>query len=136
MDTVAALIYHNLFGRFPGVRIMSVENGSLWVDYLLAAMDKMNRMGRNGPWPGGVLTEKPSDIFRRHVFVSPYHEEPIGALVDRIGASQVLFGSDWPHAEGLAEPHRFADALSHLDHDDLRKVMRENARSLAVPQPK
>jgi predicted TIM-barrel fold metal-dependent hydrolase len=135
MDTVAALIYHNLFGRFPNVRIMSVENGSLWVDYLLAAMDKMNRMGRNGPWPGGVLTEKPSDIFRRHVFVSPYHEEPIGALVDRIGASQVLFGSDWPHAEGLAEPRRFADALSHLHHDDLRLVMRDNARSLAVPQP-
>jgi predicted TIM-barrel fold metal-dependent hydrolase len=132
MDTIAALIYHNLFGRFPNVRIMSVENGSLWVDYLLAAMDKMNRMGRNGPWPGGMITEKPSDIFRRHVFVSPYHEEPIQELVNRIGASQVLFGSDWPHAEGLAEPRRFADALPDLDDDDLRKVMRENACSLVA----
>jgi predicted TIM-barrel fold metal-dependent hydrolase len=132
MDTIAALIYHNLFGRFPNVRVMSVENGSLWVDYLLAAMDKMNRMGRNGPWPGGVLTERPSDIFRRHVFVSPYHEEPIEQLIERIGASQVLFGSDWPHAEGLAEPRQFADALMHLDERGLRQVMRENARSLVA----
>jgi predicted TIM-barrel fold metal-dependent hydrolase len=45
----------------------------------------------------------------------------------------VLFGSDWPHAEGLAEPSDFADALGHLDDDDLRKVMRENARSLLSP---
>jgi predicted TIM-barrel fold metal-dependent hydrolase len=109
---------------------MSVENGSLWVDYLLAAMDKMNRMGRNGPWPGGVLTEKPSAIVKRHVFVSPYHEEPVGALVDRIGAGQVLFGSDWPHAEGLAEPADFADSLGHLDAADIRRIMRDNARSL------
>jgi predicted TIM-barrel fold metal-dependent hydrolase len=132
METIAALVYHNLFGRFPNVRIMSVENGSLWVDYLLAAMDKMNRMGRNGPWPGGPLTEKPSSIFKRHVFVSPYHEEPIDALVDRIGAGQVLFGSDWPHAEGLAEPRDFADALPDLDAAELRLVMRENARSLVA----
>ena len=27
MDTLAILIYHNLFGRFPGVQVMSVENG-------------------------------------------------------------------------------------------------------------
>jgi predicted TIM-barrel fold metal-dependent hydrolase len=133
MDTIAALIYHNLFGRFPRVRVMSVENGSLWVDYLLAAMDKMNRMGRNGPWLGGPISEKPSAIFKRHVFVSPYHEEPIAALVDRIGASQVLFGSDWPHAEGLAEPRDFADALPDLSYDDLRRVMRDNARSLLAP---
>src|SRR5690606_17687092 len=101
---------------------------------LLAAMDKMNRMGRNGPWPGGVITEKPSAILKRHVFVSPYHEEPIAALVERIGARQVLFGSDWPHAEGLAEPRDFADAIEHLPADDLRRIMRDNARELVLPR--
>lgn len=130
MDTLSAMIFHNFFGRFPNIRVMSIENGSLWVPYLMAAMDKMGGMGRNGPWPGGRLTERPSAIFRRHVFVSPFHEEPIADLVDLIGASQVLFGSDWPHCEGLAEPRAFADALPDLGYDDLRKVMRENARSL------
>jgi predicted TIM-barrel fold metal-dependent hydrolase len=132
MDTVAALIYHNLFGRFPDVRVMSIENGSLWVPYLMRAMDKMNGMGRNGPWPGGRITEKPSEIFKRHVFVSPYHEEPIQQLVELIGPSQVLFGSDFPHAEGLADPQSFADSLPDLSYDDLRRVMRENARTLVA----
>ena len=130
METIAALIYHNLFGRFPNLKIVSVENGSLWVDYLLAAMNKMNRMGRNGPWPGGPITEKPSDIFKRHVFVSPYHEEPVEKLCETIGVSQVLFGSDYPHPEGLAEPVDFAAALPNLDASDVQRVMRDNLRTL------
>jgi predicted TIM-barrel fold metal-dependent hydrolase len=130
MDTIAALIYHNLFGRYPNIKVMSVENGSLWVPYLMKAMDKMNRMGRNGPWPGGPLTERPSDIFKRHVFVSPYHEEPIEQLVELIGASQVLFGSDYPHAEGLADPVAFAEGMPNLDAASVRRVMHGNAAAL------
>jgi predicted TIM-barrel fold metal-dependent hydrolase len=132
MDTVAALVYHNLFGRFPNVRIVSIENGSLWVPYLMKAMNKMSGMGRNGPWPGGRLSGKPSDIVKRHVFVSPYHEEDIVALAHLIGPSQVVFGSDYPHPEGLAEPRDFAAALEGLPDDDVRAIMRDNARGLVA----
>ena len=130
METIAALIYANLFQAFPNVRVMSVENGSLWVDYLMAAMNKMNRMGRNGPWFRGPLAEKPSDVFARHVFVSPHHEEPVADLARSIGVSQVLFGSDWPHAEGLAEPLDFADGLSSLSSAEIRLIMRDNLSGL------
>ena len=108
----------------------SIENGSLWVSYLMKAMNKMNRMGRNGPWPGGPLTEKPSDIFKRHVFVSPYHEEDAEALVGLIGAGQVLFGSDYPHAEGIADPGAYVDELAALPQVDQRLIMRENTAQL------
>ncbi len=130
MDTLAALIFGNLFGRFPGLKVVSVENGSLFVSYLMRVMDKMGGMGRNGPWPGGRIREKPSEIFKRHVFVSPYHEEDIGALVEEVGATQVLFGSDFPHPEGLAEPRQFLEELNSLDPDDVRRVMGDNARGL------
>jgi predicted TIM-barrel fold metal-dependent hydrolase len=130
METVAALVLHNLFGRFPNVRIASVENGSLWVPYLLAALDKMKGMGRNGPWLGGYVAGRPSEVVKRHVFVSPYHEEDIPSLVRLLGAGQVLFGSDFPHPEGLAEPAEFADALVGLDDADIRLIMRDNTRAL------
>ena len=133
MDTLAALVFHNLFGRFPNVKIVSVENGSLWVPYLMKAMDKMKGMGRNGPWPGGYVKGRPSEIFRRHVWVSPYHEEDLGALCDLIGPDHVLFGSDFPHPEGLAEPRDFAEPLAHLPDAALRDVMRENSRRLVSP---
>ena len=130
MDTIAALVFSNLFGRFPNVRVASVENGSLWVPYLMRVMDKMGGMGRNGPWPGGRIREKPSAIVRRHVFVSPHHEEDIPALVAELGATQVLFGSDFPHAEGLAEPAHYAEALATLASDVQRRILRDNAREL------
>jgi predicted TIM-barrel fold metal-dependent hydrolase len=126
MDTFAALVLHNLFGRFPNLRCLSVENGSLWVPYLLKVMNKMNGMGRNGPWLGGRVTERPSDIFKRHVFVSPYHEEDIVALTETIGVGQVLFGSDYPHPEGLARPMEFAERLTQLDAHSVRRIMRDN----------
>jgi predicted TIM-barrel fold metal-dependent hydrolase len=130
MDTVAAFIFHNLFGRFPNVNVVSVENGSLWVSYLMKAMDKMKGMGRNGPWLGGYVHGPPSEILKRHVFVSPYHEEDILALVKQLGPSQVLFGSDFPHPEGLAEPREFAEPIASLPPHELKMVMRDNARGL------
>jgi predicted TIM-barrel fold metal-dependent hydrolase len=130
MDTIAALVFGNLFGRFPNVRVASVENGSLFVPYLMKLLDKMGGMGRNGPWPGGRIREKPSAIMRRHVFVSPYHEEDIPALVRAIGASQVLFGSDFPHPEGLAKPADFAEGIAELPEPEQRLILRDNALRL------
>lgn len=128
MDTFSALILHNLFGRFPGLRVLSVENGSLYVPYLMKVMDKMKGMGRNGPWPGGYVTGRPSEIFRRHFYVAPHHEEDIVALAGQIGSDRVLFGSDYPHAEGLAEPARFAEGLAGLPEGDVARIMSGNMR--------
>jgi predicted TIM-barrel fold metal-dependent hydrolase len=130
MDTLSALVLHNLFGRFPDVRCISVENGSLFVPYLLKQMNKMNGMGRNGPWLGGRIGDKPSEIFKRHVYVSPYHEEDVAALADVIGAQQVLFGSDFPHAEGLANPADYSDVVARVGQSDERSIMRDNLRSV------
>jgi predicted TIM-barrel fold metal-dependent hydrolase len=103
MDTLAILIYHNLFGRFPNVRVASIENGAIWVPYLLRVMDNMKGMARNGPWANGYVEGRPSEIFRNHVYVSPHHYgEDVGALVELLGVEHVLFGSDFPHAEGMS----------------------------------
>ncbi len=90
----------------------------------------MNGMGRNGPWLGGRIDEKPSEIFKRHVWVSPFHEEDVPALAGVIGADRVLFGSDFPHAEGLAEPRDFVESLAGMPDADVRMIMRDNLRDL------
>ena len=80
--------------------------------------------------PAGRIKEKPSAIIRRHFFVSPYHEEDIPALVGQIGATQVVFGSDYPHPEGLAEPVDFVDGIDALADEEIRMIMRENTMGL------
>ena len=133
METLSALIFHNLFGRYPDLKVLSVENGSIWVAYLLKVMDKMKGMGRAGPWPGGYVKGRASDVFKKHIWVSPYHEEDINGLIDLIGAEHVLFGSDFPHAEGLAEPLDFAEAIAERSAAEIRSVMRDNALAIARP---
>jgi predicted TIM-barrel fold metal-dependent hydrolase len=130
METLGALTYHNLFGRFPDVRVVSIENGSDWAAYLLHHLDKKKGMGRQGPWPGGYFRGRPSEILRQHLWLTPYPEDDVRALVDLMGTEHVLFGSDYPHPEGLAEPNRFVDLLAGLDDDAVRRVMRDNTAEL------
>jgi predicted TIM-barrel fold metal-dependent hydrolase len=126
-DTFASLIIHGLFRRHPRVRVCSIENGSEWVPMLLKKLAKAHGQM---PWD---FAEDPVETFKRHIWVAPYYEDDIRALADRIGPSQVLMGSDWPHAEGLADPIRFVEDLRGFGADEVRMVMRDNARRLVTP---
>jgi predicted TIM-barrel fold metal-dependent hydrolase len=127
---LAALILHNLFGRFPGIEVLTVELGSAWVDPLLKSLDKAARTGHQNSWLGGSLSDLPSEVFRHHVYVTPYYEDDIPGLVELVGADRVLFGSDYPHPEGLADPASFAEEIVSLSDDQVRRVMRDNAAAL------
>jgi len=92
-------------------------------------------MGARGRWLGGALAERPSEVFRRHVYVAPFYEEDVLALVERLGPDRVLFGSDYPHPEGLAEPAEFADLVAPLPADQVRQILRDNTASLLGLDP-
>lgn len=130
-DTLSALVFDNLFGRFPGLKVLAAEFGASWVPHFVEHMDKSRGMGRNGPWIGGPLRDRPSEVFRQHVRVVPYPEDDVVKIVTDLGhADSVAMGSDFPHAEGLARPADFADLLVELSDDDRRKIMRGNAEAL------
>lgn len=130
-DSLAALILHNLFGRFPGVEVISIENGSAWVPSLLRQLDKAAKMGAIGENLGGPLPELPSETFRQHVYVNPYHEEDLCGLVDIMGPDRVLFGSDYPHPEGLKHPlQKLPKIVEQLSPNAAQKFMYENAARL------
>jgi len=130
-DTLSALIFDNVFGRHPNLMVVAAEHGAEWVPHFVRHMDKSRGMGRNGPWKGGKLTERPSEIFRRHVRVTPYPEDDIPWIVENLGQhDSIVMGSDYPHAEGLAEPADFAKLLDPLPDDVQRAILRGNAERL------
>jgi predicted TIM-barrel fold metal-dependent hydrolase len=126
-DTMAALVLGDLFGRFPGLRIVSVENGCSWVPQLLSDMDHATKLSRV-PW--STRDGKPSEIFKEHVYVAPFWEDSGTALADVIGVDHVLMGSDFPHAEGEEHPVDFANCVAGLSDEGVRKVMRSNTAKL------
>ena len=131
-DTLTALIADNLFGRFPRLKIVSVEYGSYWVGPMLTKLDKICMLASKDLWRFGVPPLMPSETFKQNVWVVPFYEDDVVDLVDRIGADRVLAGSDYPHPEGLAEPSEFAEELEGLGTADVRKILRDNMAGLVA----
>jgi predicted TIM-barrel fold metal-dependent hydrolase len=127
-ETMAALVCQGLFDRFPNVRVASIESGSEWVPILVKKLTKAF-----GQMPS-AFTSDPVETFRRHVWVAPFYEDNLAVLGELLGVDRILFGSDWPHAEGLPEPKDFAvDLRRHrFDETDIRTIMRDNGRVLTV----
>jgi predicted TIM-barrel fold metal-dependent hydrolase len=123
-DTMASMIVHGVFTRHPGLRAASIENGSDWVHLLIKRLRKQANQTPH------MFREDPLDTIREHVWITPYYEEDIRHLADTIGVQRVLFGSDWPHGEGLAEPVQFAKELPGFDEDEVRRIMRTNCLEL------
>lgn len=133
MDTVASMIMHNLFGRFPNVRVCMAEQGTVWLPYILRKLDHAFVMGRQSRF--GKLDRSPKEIFRDHFVVAPFPEENAKRVVDEVGVEPIVFGSDFPHGEGLAFPAEYATAqLSGMADAQVRAIMRDNlARFLDIP---
>jgi predicted TIM-barrel fold metal-dependent hydrolase len=130
-DTLSALIFDNLFGRFPNIRVLVSEFGASWVPHFIQHMDKSRGMARLGPWIGGPLTERPSTIFKRHVNVVPYPEDDTVKLINDLGGTEALvMGSDWPHAEGLREPAEMYLKVEGLDEKRRKEFLRDNGLAL------
>jgi predicted TIM-barrel fold metal-dependent hydrolase len=123
-DAVSALICHGALSRFPGLKVAVIENGSSWVEPLLRNLaDVYKKMPQD-------FLEDPLEVFKRSIHISPFWEEDLGALAGLIGEERVLFGSDYPHPEGLAEPATYVDQLAGVAGDTVRKIMGGNLARL------
>ena len=128
MELTAGLILHNFFGRFPNIKVCLSEMGTVWLPYTLRKMDHAFLMGRKAKWAeNGRLDRRPSQIFREHFVVAPYPEENVRRVVDEVGIDPIVFGSDFPHGEGLAYPSEYVDSqLSSFTEAEQRRIMRDN----------
>jgi predicted TIM-barrel fold metal-dependent hydrolase len=127
-EVLSALVFDNLFGRFPRINVVVSEFGAEWVPHFVRHMDKSRGLGRGGPWVGGPLPARPSEIFRQRVRVVPYPEDDVDEIVRQLGHCDCLvMGSDFPHAEGLAEPAAFTGLIAGLGEEEQRKILSLNA---------
>jgi predicted TIM-barrel fold metal-dependent hydrolase len=123
-DCVGSLICHGVLSRFPGLKIACVENGSGWVYPLI---ENLQAAYKKRPED---FDEDPMVVLKRNININAFWEDDFGRLVNAIGEDRVLFGSDYPHPEGLAEPGRFAERLSHLPQGRVQKIMGGNLSRL------
>ena len=126
-DTMASMIVHQVFTRHPKLKVASIENGSYFVYRLIK---RLKKAANTAPYH---FKEDPVEQLRNNVWIAPYYEDDVKLLAETIGVDKILFGSDWPHGEGLADPMTFTADIPQFPEfsaEDTRKVMRDNALDL------
>ena len=123
-DTMASMIVHGVFTRHPQLKAVSIENGSYFVHRLVK---RLKKAANNQP---KMFPEDPVEQLRHNVWIAPYYEDDLPELAEVIGVEKILFGSDWPHGEGLESPLSFAEELTEFSDAEIRKIMRDNALDL------
>lgn len=133
METVAGLVLQGFFQRFPNIRFCIAEQGTVWLPYTLRKMDHAFLLGRQGRW--ATLDRRPSEIFKAHFVVAPFPEENVQRVIAEVGIEPIVFGSDFPHGEGIAEPKQYIpEQLAGVPEEQVVAIMRDNlARFLKLP---
>jgi predicted TIM-barrel fold metal-dependent hydrolase len=123
-DMIGALVCHGTMTRFPKLRIASIENGSSWIRGLLEDLEGLHKKMPQ------AFEEHPVEVLRRNLWVSPFWEGSVADVVDWLGWDKVMFGSDYPHPEGLPEPKGYYKYAEGMDDKRARDFMGDNARRL------
>lgn len=123
-DLIASMICHGMLTRFPRLRILPVEQGTAWVRPMIT------RLGALYEDMPALFEEDPLEVFARNITVHAFRDpDPVG-LVGLVGVDRVVFGSDFPHPEGLADPLSFLDEIRDLPVEDQAKIMGGNLAQL------
>ena len=125
-DFFGAIICHKVFERFPRLRMASVENGASWVKPLMV------RLFRGHAQTRGYYQKNPVDQFHEHIWITPFWEDQLDDLAKFIPVERLIFGSDWPHVEGVVRPLDFLETVVNFSADDQRKIMRDNTAGLTA----
>ena len=128
-DWLGSVVVDRLFERFPNIRLASVENGSTFL------FDLFRRLRTASNRLPGLFKVDPVESFREHVWINPFWEDDVRETVDAMGADRVIFGSDWPHIEGLQNPLDYLPELKVFDDDTKKKILLDNVTELNVRRP-
>ena len=112
----------------PGFRFVLGECGIGWLPYVLERTDNeyRDRLFHIG------LEHAPSEYWKRQGY-STFQQEYVSLdQVERIGADNIMWGSDYPHQDGVFPDSGKAieDGIGHLPEDVVRKIVCENAARL------
>jgi predicted TIM-barrel fold metal-dependent hydrolase len=123
-----SLVFGGVLERSPDLRVVIGESGIGWIPYVLHRMD--------AEWEDQFqdlgLSMPPSAYWRRQCRAT-YQTDPIGIkLLDDLGAETIMWGSDFPHPDGVWPDSReyIERELGHLPAAVRHQIVCGNAARL------
>jgi aminocarboxymuconate-semialdehyde decarboxylase len=128
---IASLMYEGVLDAFPNLRICISHGGG----YMPLCMGRITRNYLEKPTTRVNMKKSPDDYLRQLYYDScVYDHDVLRHLVERVGASQVILGSDYPVGEW--KPIEFVRNTSGISDADKDKIIGLNAARMfgvAVP---
>jgi len=122
------IIYGGALEAYPELRVVIGESGIGWIPYVLDHMD----LEWEDQFKDLTLKMKPSEYWRRQCLAT-YQSDPVGIrLLDLLGEDNVMWGSDFPHPDGVwPDSREFLEReTSGLPDATRRKLVGGNAARL------
>ena len=122
------LLYGGVLESHPNLKVVIGESGIGWIPYLLDHMD----LEWEDQFKDLTLTMRPSDYWRRQCYAT-YQSDPIGLrLLDILGEENIMWGSDFPHPDGVwPDSREFIDReFEQIPDATRRKIVCDNAAKL------
>ena len=124
--TLAQLILHGTFDRFPNLKIYWAETQAAW---LAAHLDQVDEwFQRWGYFHEIKLQKQPSEYIRDHNMFSFIHDRLAMKFRHYIGVNMLMWGTDFPHSVGTFPESRsvLAELFEGVPAAERRKVLVDN----------
>ena len=127
-EYLSSIILSGACDRYPDFKFVLGECGIGWIPYILQRMDEVYEhllLHLD-------LSLKPSEFWRRQGYSTFQNEHLTVEVVKLVGEDNIIWGSDYPHPEGLWPDSRriIQEKLGHLDEGVLRKIVCTNTATL------
>ena len=127
-EYMSSIILSGACDRFPGLKFVLGECGVGWIPYVLHRIDdeydrQLYHLG---------LNLKPSEYWHRQGYSTFQIEFVTNEMVSFIGEDNIIWGSDYPHADCVWPDSRevIDEKLGQLDERVLSKIVWENSAKL------
>jgi len=122
------LIFGGVFERFPNLTVCVVHGGG----FLPYQIGRMDRAFHAKPELAAVNITRPPSAWLDHLYYDTVTHNPDVArfLVDQVGATRVVLGTDYPFEMGDANPVETVQAIPGLAEDDRLLILEGNVRRL------
>ncbi|WP_109527460.1 amidohydrolase family protein [Nocardia aurea] len=131
MGCMLDLMYSGTFVRFPDLKVVLSEGGVGWMPYTMERADRMWERHK-GYQPEIDFGMRPSEMVAGHIY-GCFIDDYVGVeLRDRVGVSQIMWESDYPHSDTSWPDSRkeLAAMLVDVPDEDALRMAELNAREV------
>ena len=120
------VMFSGVLDRYPRLQWVCAETGLGWVNYILEGCD--HEWERRHLWTEGMPL-RPSDLFRRQMYVDFWYEEAGVEMRHQIGMNNIMWESDFPHSTATyPESWKFVErSLKGVPQEEREQLLYGNA---------